>query len=571
MRKLLIFFISFLFINHLSAQDSLMYILQKELNREYDAFKSMDYVPYYMDLRVNDVVTYSISASFGSLVSSDRQHQRLCTPSIRLGSYEKDNTHKVPGVFGYGDYSGDYATSIPVDNNSVAIQQMIWQVNNELYKTVLNQYKQLINNDIKPEDDVDTPDFSRETPKVHYDSLMDPNDFRLDEKHWQKVLCEVSDLFKHDPNIIIGIANLQVHVERKYFVSTEGSSIIQNFKYSDLQIMGSVKADDGKELPLYLSYEAFDPSELPDQEKLIKDTNALIEKLKELEKAPMAEPYTGPALFSPKVTGVFFHEIFGHRIEGHRLSDESDGQTFKNRLGERVLPKYINVYSDPTLEKYKQQDLLGHYEFDDQGVQSRRITVVEDGILKTFLMSRSPLEEVANSNGHGRAQPGHSIVSRQSNLIITAEKAYDESKLRKMLIKECKRQNKPYGYYFKEVTGGFTTTERYTPNAFNIMPTEVYRVYVDGRPDELVRGVDLIGTPLTMFSEISAAGVSTDVFVGYCGAESGSVPVTTIAPELFVNRIETQRKAESAVTLPLLKSPELEMMLKQTKTETTNE
>jgi TldD protein len=129
------------------------------------------------------------------------------------------------------------------------------------------------------------------------------------------------------------------------------------------------------------------------------------------------------------------------------------------------------------------------------------------------------------------------------------------AELRKMLIEECKKQKKEYGYLFMDVTGGFTTTQRAMPNAFNIFPTEVYRIYVDGRADQLVRGVDLIGTPLAMFSEIQAADDQAEVFIGFCGAESGSVPVTAIAPSLYVRQIETQKKAVSQIEKTLLTRP----------------
>lgn len=170
-------------------------------------------------------------------------------------------------------------------------------------------------------------------------------------------------------------------------------------------------------------------------------------------------------------------------------------------------------------------------------------------------MSRRPTEEFANSSGHGRAQAGYAPVSRQSNLIIESNNAYSESELRKQLIRECKKQDKEYGYYFKEVIGGLTVTDRFNTNMFNIKPVEVYRIYIDGRPDELVSGVELIGTPLTMFSNIVSAGDELKVFTGFCGAESGKVPVTAIAPALFVRKIETQKIPEFDSKLPLLPSP----------------
>jgi TldD protein len=170
-------------------------------------------------------------------------------------------------------------------------------------------------------------------------------------------------------------------------------------------------------------------------------------------------------------------------------------------------------------------------------------------------MSRTPLDKFPVSNGHGRASAGAPVVSRQSNLLVETSKAVPMNDLRKMLVKECKRQGKPYGYYFKDVVGGFTNTERFSPNAFNIFPTEVYRIYADGRPDEIVRGVDLIGTPLAMFAEIAATGDTYGIFHGFCGAESGSVPVSAISPALFVKRIETQKKPKEQQDTMLLSRP----------------
>jgi TldD protein len=232
-----------------------------------------------------------------------------------------------------------------------------------------------------------------------------------------------------------------------------------------------------------------------------------------------------------------------------------DGQTFKSKVNQKILPESMSVYCDPTISQFAGRYLNGVYGYDDEGVKSRRVDVVEKGMLKNFLMSRSPMDNFTHSNGHGRAAAGLSPVSRQSNLFVDAVKTRSDSELRGMLIKECKRQKKEYGYFFKNVVGGFTVTDRYRPNAFNIFPTEVYRVYVDGRADELVRGVDLIGTPLAMFAEITAVGDTHGVFTGFCGAESGYVPVSAISPSLFVRRIETQKKPRSKIEETYLKAP----------------
>src|SRR5208282_2578984 len=158
----------------------------------------------------------------------------------------------------------------------------------------------------------------------------------------------------------------------------------------------------------------------------------------------------------------------------------------------------------------------------DEGVAGKPVKAVENGVLKSFLMSRSPIEGFDHSNGHGRRQPGLEVVSRQSNLIVTSTKSVSDAQLRQMLIDEIKRQNKPYGLYFADITSGFTTTQRAGLQAFSVMPVIVYRVYADGRPDELIRGSDIVGTPLASFAKILATGDKPEVFNGYCSAESGS-------------------------------------------------
>jgi predicted Zn-dependent protease len=200
-------------------------------------------------------------------------------------------------------------------------------------------------------------------------------------------------------------------------------------------------------------------------------------------------------------------------------------------------------------------DLNGWYDYDDEGVKARPVTAVDGGVLKTFLMSRSPIKGFDHSNGHGRRQPGYEVVSRQSNLIVQSSRAVAEAKLRQLLLDEVGRQNKPYGLYFRDITGGFTTTQRAGLQAFKVIPVIVYRVYADGRPDELVRGADIVGTPLASFSKILATGDRAEVFNGYCGAESGTVPVSAVSPSILVSEIEIEKKAKSNDRPPLLPAP----------------
>jgi TldD protein len=374
-------------------------------------------------------------------------------------------------------------------------------------------------------------------------------------KKWEDNTRKYSAVFQKQSDVVSATVSLSVMLDRKYFVSSEGAEVVENRLQYYLFVHAAVRAEDGDVLPLHKSYFAFKEDQLPAENVILKDIQEMMIKFNQLKVAPIAEPYSGPAILDAQSAGVFFHEIFGHRVEGHRLRDETDGQTFKAQVEQRVLPPYLSVIFDPTLTTFKNTSLNGYYHFDDEGVRGQRVVSVDKGILKEFLMSRSPLENQLQSNGHGRASAGAASVSRQSNLLVESSKTYSTAELRKMLIKECKRQGRKYGYLFKDVMGGFTNTARYMPNAFNIFPTEVYRIYTDGRPDELVRGVDLIGTPLAMFSEIAATGDNPGVFHGFCGAESGSVPVSATAPSLLVKKIETQKKMKSQLDAPILSRP----------------
>jgi len=542
----------------LAQNDSLMHILETELNREFQELKKAQVPAYYIEYYVDDFQYATVTASFGSLTQSITGKNRVLATRIRVGDYQFDNTHPVsPSDGNFMPPQGGLGPSmLPSENNEAAIKFGLWRATQNEYKQAISAYKILKDaSERHPAAPVRIDDFSKETPSVHYDPPMRDLSVMLNQAAWEEKVKKYSAPFLKNADLIEGDVSLNVTAERKYFLTTEGARIVQNFVSAYINVSGSIRATDGDIAPLHLSYYAPSTSEFPADDVIMKEIENMVELLKQLKNAPLAEPYSGPAILYAPTAGVFFHEIFGHRIEGHRLKNEYDGQTFKAKINEVVLPKTLNVYFDPTINQIGGKLVNGSYKYDDEGIKSQRVVVVDKGVLKTFLMSRTPLENVSHSNGHGRASLGATPVSRQSNLIVETTKAVSMEDLRKMLVKECRRQGKPYGYLFKEVVGGFTVTDRYNPNAFNIFPTLVYRIYADGRQDELVRGVDLIGTPLAMFAEIQAAANDRDIFIGFCGAESGSVPVSAASPSLFVRRIETQKKPRQHQETTLLTRP----------------
>ncbi len=542
-----------------TAQDPLSLLLAEELNRNMEGLANEELPPYFISYRVNEEQTYHISTSFGEIINTMKEptHSRLLTVNLRVGSHERDNTHPVGSryiyLFGMVDTEG---APLPVDNSPLAIRQVLWSETMKQLGDARDQFA-MVQTEIatKTGTEDSSDDFSHEDPVVYHDPPLSKELFSLDVEAWETRLKEYSAVFLQHDSILRGRANIEYKFERKYFVSTEGSNISENRLVCRLFIIAETMADDGMELPLYLTYYGRSPDDLPPHETILSDVEQMADLLMQLRRVPVADAYAGPALLSPESASVFFHEIFGHRIEGHRLKRDSDAQTFKRKVNEVVLNEELSVYFDPATATFNGYVLNGAYKFDCEGQPGQRVDIVKDGVLHNFLMSRTPIDSFPNSNGHGRAEAGKQPVTRQSNMFIETNKPYTEEQLREMLVKEAQRQGKEYGYYFVETMGGYTFTGRHSPNVFNVTPVLVYKIFVDGREDELVRGVDLIGTPLAIFANIEAAGDSPGVYNGNCGAESGRVPVSTVSPMLFVSQIETQRKHRGQERLPILPRP----------------
>lgn len=543
------------------AQDKLLGLLKEELAQQMKELKGEEFPPYHMNYRVIDVTTSVVSTSFGALMNSQQYRSRTLVPQIRLGDEKLDNFKFNQMGSAMSQYQGPSSARLPLDedNNEDAVRQAIWNETNNRYKFAVDMYqKTKAQTTVNVEEEDKAPYFSEAKVEKYYEAPLPVERMTIDLDKWATRLKEISAVFKNQPGIMQGDAMIIYTVERRYFVNSEGTEVVQNLPYARIMVFGETKADDGMELPLNLSYFAYKPEDLPSNDKIIADAKEMVKTLEALRVAPMVDPYTGPALLSGPASGVFFHEIFGHRVEGQRMKSESDGQTFKKMIGEFVLPADMHVYDDPTISKYAGEDLNGFYKYDDQGVKAERVDVVVNGKLNEFLMTRTPIDGHPRSNGHARASNAFDPVSRQSNLVIETSNPKTPAELRQLLLEEVKKQDKEYGYFFKEVTSGFTFTGKGGTNSFNVTPLVVYKVFADGRPDQLVRGVDLIGTPLSMFSNIIYAGNDARVFTGMCGAESGSIPVTAISPTILVNKVETQRKAKSQDILPILSAPGLE-------------
>jgi TldD protein len=527
--------------------------LKAELDRSLQTLKSQPLPPYFLSYEITDDQAVEIQASFGEITGSTSSHNRQLDIDLRVGDIHLDNTHMIATGFPDFNFFDRFGfIQVPLEDNPEALRSIIWYNTDRKYKAAVEQYtkvKTAVEVAVAPEDKSD--DFAREPAETF---LQEPLRLSLDSKVWEEKVRKYTAPFAKYGNLYEAHASFTADIETRWYVNSDGSMIQVSQPLFRLMISALSKADDGMELPRYESYSAFSIEGLPDDAAVLKDMDRMIHDLEALRSAPIVDPYTGPAILSGRASGVFYHEIFGHRVEGHRQKSEEEGQTFKKKVGQPVLPANFSVYADPTIRRLGASDLVGAYAYDNEGVKARRVVVVDHGILKNFLMSRSPIEGFPESNGHGRRQQGFAAVARQSNLIVEISNPVSHDELKQMLIAEIKKQKKPFGLYFDDVEGGFTLTGRTIPNAFNVLPIMVYRVFPDGR-EELVRGVDLIGTPLTTFSKMVTGDDHVTTFNGVCGAESGWVPVSASSPAVLVSQIEVQKKQKSQERAPVLPPP----------------
>lgn len=527
--------------------------LRSELDRSVTTFKAQPVPAYFIAYEVVENRSTYASGSFGALIGSGQYANRQLDVDLRVGDYKLDNTHPLRGRAAMpAQLMGGGSTAVPIEDSPDALRAALWYQTDRRYKAAVEQLTK-VKTDVKvnvAEEDP-SPDFCAEPAEVYAEPVAS---VVVDKKALEDKVRRYTAPFAADPHIYAAQASINVDVQTRWYVNSEGCLIQTSSPLCRIVISATTKAEDGMDLPRHQTYFAFRPENLPSDDVVLASVKQMIADLDALRTAPLVDPYTGPAILSGRAAGVFFHEVFGHRDEGHRQKNVNEGQTFKKQLNKPLLPEGFTVFADPTLTKFGSTDLGGYYRYDDEGVKARRVTLIENGVLKGFMMARMPIEGFPESNGHGRKQPGRAVVARQSNLVVEAAKTVSRAELKQQLLDLVKQQGKPYGLIFDDIEGGFTLTGRTIPNAFNVLPIMVHRVFPDGR-EEVVRGVDLIGTPLTTFSKVIAADDSPDVFNGVCGAESGAVPVSSVSPGLLISQVEVQKKTKAQDRLPILPPP----------------
>lgn len=528
----------------------LLDVMKAENERQIAVLQKQPDPAYYLAYQLVEQRVVNLEAEGGALITDSDDTARNLDVEVRVGSPELDNTRNLAS-----DDSGLNAPLtrrgvVPFGEDKQAISNALWLETDRRYREAVTALGYVKQDQSTLSKRSGAPDFATSKPEVYVEA---PAKLQFDKAQWIDRLkrCSAKALRGQATRGSCGAVFQQ---NTAWFVNSEGSQIQLSWTNAQMSVSVGVKADDGMSLSRLEQRFGRQPGDLPGDAEIDKMITTVTKDLDALHAAPLAEPYVGPAILEGRAAGVFFHEVFGHRIEGHRQKELTSGQTFASYVGKDIAPDWLSVYDDPSIVTLNGMQLNGFYRFDDEGVRAKRVPLIDRGKLVGFLMGRNPIKGFGESNGHGRRSPGLPPVARQGNLVVETSKSIPRAEMEQLLIEQIKKQKRPYGMIFTDISGGFTNTSAFAPQAFKVNPVMAYRLYADGRK-ELVRGIDISGTPLVALQSIAAASREVETFNGVCGAESGWVPVSASAPSLLIERLEIEKGFIPPDRPPLLGPP----------------
>jgi TldD protein len=533
-----------------SKRSALLDILDAENKRQMVALRAQKEPAHYLAYQLVEQRVVNLEAEGGALITDSDDTARNLDVEVRVGTPDLDNTRNLASDDNGLNSPLTRRGVVPFGEDKQAIANALWLETDRRYREAVTALGYVRQDQSTLSKQKAAPDFASDAPDVHVEA---PATLVFDKQQWIDRLkrCSAKALKGAATR---GSCGAVFQLNTAWFVNSEGDQIQQSWTNAQMSVSVGVKADDGMSLSRLEQRFGRQPGDLPADPEIDKMIATVSSDLDALHNAPLAEPYVGPAILEGRAAGVFFHEVFGHRIEGHRQKELTSGQTFASYVGKDIAPEWLSVYDDPQITNLNGTQLNGFYRFDDEGVRAQRAPLIDQGKLVGFVMGRNPIKGFAHSNGHGRRSPGLPPVARQGNLVVEVAKSVPRADLEKLLVEEIKKQKRPYGMIFTDISGGFTNTSAFAPQAFKVNPVMAYKLYADGKK-ELVRGIDISGTPLVALQSIRAASREVETFNGVCGAESGWVPVSASSPSLLIERLEIEKGFIPPDRPPLLGPP----------------
>ncbi len=544
--------------------------------------------PYYIEYRLLDLDVREVVAQFGTLFSSTHTRNRFMDVAARVGSYKLDSSNFVSDD-GFRGFIGPTG-SVGIDRDYDSLRQDLWIATDQAFKEAVETYsrKQAYLSSLARQSDIE--DFSKAEPVQLVEPLQTQD---WTSRNWDQEARETSAALRAFSEIHESRVTYYLVYATEYLLTSEGTEIRQNRHFAAIEAGMSALADDGVPLNHFYAAYAARPADLPSVDTVRKGLNVAGTELMALRAAPPAQDYTGPVLFEARAAAPMLAQVLGPALNGARppisfspvmeqllngLGGKSD---WVSRLGARVLPSGASVVDDPGAKDFRGTPLIGGYAVDNEGVRAQRVTLVENGTLKSELMSRRPGPDSDQSNGHGRAAFLNEAKPTMSNLFFSSAETVSAAELKKKFLDTCRAEKLAYCLVVREMDnpalsllhqeefsellasygGGAGTGDR--------LPLVVYRVYPETGREEMIRGSRIIGLNSRVLRNV--AGIGNDSFVynymqsqmnGFAGTALGAfgsaqlgLPASVVAPSLLFEELEVRGARGEAKRLPLLPPP----------------
>ncbi len=500
--------------------------------------------PYFIEYAMSDTASAGVSADLGAVADEGEVRNRRLRVDARVGSYELDNTNFADRFGGFGRFGG--FSPIAIEDDYTAIRQAIWWMTDRDYKGVVEslERKRAFMESVVIEDNPD--DFSREKAVVSFEERSEVD---VDLAALRSLATTLSAVFREFGQIKNSNVNVSMTAGNNYLVNTEGTRIRQAGSLVTVSVTASIQAEDGMELSDSVTIHRRTLKDLPSVSEMTDQCRELCDRLVKLGKAPLLESYTGPVLFEAAAAGNVFRRSFARRFAGGQrpVGSRSDPNDFESRIGKRILPRFLDVVDDPTLETIHGEQVMGQYDYDDQGVKASRVELVKGGRLKKLVLSRNPSKSSGKSTGHGRG----AFAPRASSacLIVSAENTSSAAELRDELLETASDEGLDFALRIASLGSVSNPGGGRFRGGGSTVPLEMYKVYVDGR-EELVRGAEIARIDLKAFKRILAVGDKP-----YVLNTRGNGGTTIVAPAMLFDELDLAKIDRDFDRPPILENP----------------
>jgi len=559
--------------------DPLLRAMKDELERSRKLSLAGLDAPYFFEYRVEDTNSFNAAATLGALLSTDSRRSRLPMVRVRVGDYTFDNSNHI---FSDASSGSRYDSgSLPIEDDYLAFRHAFWLATDRTYKAAedaIARKRSSLKNISLPEQ---VPDFSK-APAVQ--AILPMKRDPLPAAAWSDRVVKLSAIFRDYPQVLSSSVDLEVSESTNYLVNSEGTVERTPEDLAYIRVRASGLAPDGVAVRDADSIQAFHAGDLPSEADLGRRVTEVAKDVAALTQAPVGEAYDGPMLFEARAAAQLFGQLLGDNLKVTRKPVADAGRSaphvaseFENRVGSRVLPEFLTVIDDATLTQWHGETLLGHYEYDLEGVAPKPLTLIDKGVLRTYLLTRTPaFKGFDSSNGHARMTGSFGARGAGfGNLTIQSSETEPSSELKKKLIEMCQQRNKPYGILIRKLdypsSASIEELRRLAAGASQsggghlvVLPLLVYKVYPDGR-EELVRGVQFRGVSTKSLKDIVATSQETYVLnmidsnapFALMGAGSYVASASVVAPAVLFDELEIEPIQEDVPKPPIVPPPAL--------------